>query len=580
MENETLTIADEASISWPDWMVIGIMLGASAGIGIYYRFSGGQQKTAEEYFSADRSVGNVMLSFTMMIAYLSAIALLGSSGENYSYGAQFNVIYVGLLLGTPIVSYCYLPVFYELKMMSVYEYLQRRFGVATRLVACTACFILINLYTGVVIYAPALALEATTGLDGTTSILLIGFICTFYSSIGGIKAVIITDVLQGALMLICVYSVIGVALADIDGGIWTVIERAQKGGRFNLDFDLDPTVRHTWWSLSIGGIVFYLSLFGCGQVEMQRMLTAKTIGDARRALWMNIPMTLIMALTISFSGLVLYAYYFHCDPVTAGKIKSYDMVMPHFAKDRMTQYPGLTGIFIAGVFSASLSTVSAMLNSLAAIALADYIKPLYNRFGHEFPENKVVFYGRTLGIIMGLVTMSIAFLARTLGSLIQAVLGIHGAIGGPILGLFTLGMFTESANEVGAITGLLLSTICSLILIFSPKPFTPRLPMSIDHCPNSTQIYQTPIQKIYDPSSYFYLNRLSYLWITPLGMITSFIVGYIVSLIFRKCSKIPPPILDTNLFTPLLAARIKRRRENEPKNSQIFILDTIRELPS
>lgn len=79
----------------------------------------------QEYFSADRSVGNVMLSFTMMIAYLSAIALLGSSGENYSYGAQFNVIYVGLLLGTPIVSYCYLPVFYELKMMSVYEVCNR-----------------------------------------------------------------------------------------------------------------------------------------------------------------------------------------------------------------------------------------------------------------------------------------------------------------------------------------------------------------------------------------------------------------------------------------------------------------------
>lgn len=200
-------------------------------------------------------------------------------------------------------------------------------------------------------------------------------------------------------------------------------------------------------------------------------------------------MTLALATTISFSGLVLYAYYVHCDPVASGKIKSYDMMMPYFAKDRMTRIPGLTGLFIAGVFSASLSTVSAMLNSLAAMALSDYIKPLYRRWGHEFPDDKAAFYGKILGVIMGLVSLSIAFLASKMGALIQAVMAIHGATGGPILGLFTMGMFMESVEEIGAITGTVVAIITSMIMAFSPKPPITYLPMLTNGCANNSTIH-------------------------------------------------------------------------------------------
>ncbi|XP_034947358.1 putative sodium-dependent multivitamin transporter [Chelonus insularis] len=565
----------EPTLQWPDWVAVGLTLLASAAIGVYYRFTGGRQKTAEEYFSADQSVGTVMLAFTMMIAYLSAISLLGISGENYSYGAQFNLIYIGLILGTPIVSYFYLPVFYELKMMSVFEYLERRFGKTTRLLASIVNFSQICLYTGIVIYAPSLALESTTGLSGNMSIILIGLICTFYSSIGGIKAIIITDILQGALMFICVYCVIGIALRDIDSGVWGIFINAQEGGRLNFfNFDFDPTVRHTWWSLTIGGTFFFLSLFACNQVQVQRMLTAKTIGDARKALWLNVPMTMMLALTISFSGLVLYSHYQYCDPVTSGKIKSYDMIMPFFAKERLTRIPTLTGIFIAGVFSASLSTVSAMLNSLAAIALADYIKPLYKRFDREFPSDKAAMYGKILGTMIGFASIAIAFLATRLGALIQAVLAVNGAFGGPVLGLFSLGMFTEAANEIGAVIGTVISILLMVWIAFAPKPKEPFLDMKIDQCPNSTFTHPSNSSISDDVSSYLYINRLSYLWFTPLGMSFVIIIGYVVSVIAQKCSKIPQRVLNPNLFTPLVAARIKRRLEKEVKNSQIFVLDS------
>lgn len=118
---------------------------------------------------------------------------------------------------------------------SILQYLERRFGTTARLVASMAYFIQYLLFNGVVIYAPSLALEATTGLNGTMSILLIGLICTFYSTIGGIKAVIITDVLQAVLMFVSVYCIIGVAASELEGGLMGVWATAAKGGR--LDFD-------------------------------------------------------------------------------------------------------------------------------------------------------------------------------------------------------------------------------------------------------------------------------------------------------------------------------------------------------
>ncbi|XP_011311899.1 putative sodium-dependent multivitamin transporter [Fopius arisanus] len=562
-------------LQWADWLAIAIMLAISAGIGVYYRFSGGRQKTAEEYFAADRSTGSSMIAIAMMVACFSAISILGWTSEIYSNGAIFFVLISGVVTATPVIAYFYLPVFYELQTLSVFEYLDRRFGSTARLTASIAYFIQYILFNGVVIYAPSLALEATTGLNGTMSILLIGIICTFYSTIGGIKAVIVTDLLQAALMFACVYCVIGVAATELEGGLWRVWATAQEGGRINFNhFEWDPTVRHSWLSLIFGGMFWFLIVLATSQVQVQRMLTAKSLGAARKALCLNVILSISLISVVVFSGLVLYAYYKDCDPVTAGKIKSYDMIMPYFAKDRMTRIPGLTGLFISGIFSASLSTVSAMLNSLAAMALADYLNPLFRRCGAELDDTKAATYGKIMAVLTGIASLGIAFLASTMGSLIQTVVAIHGALGGPLLGLFTLGMFFESANETGAIIGVVMALVASVFTAFATKPPTPVLPMSIAKCVNATLITtaQSPTS---DPSEFFYMNRLSYLWYPILGWNMAVTFGSIASFIVSKVSKVSPPILDPSLFTPILAARIRRRREREAaEGSQVFVLDT------
>lgn len=161
--------------------------------------------------------------------------------------------------------------------------------------------------------------------------------------------------------------------------------------------------------------------------------------------------------------------------------------MPYFAAERMSRVPGVTGLFISGVFSASLSTISAMLNSLAAVALEDYVKPTCRKFSIEFPTERATLIGKFLAVANGFACLAVAFIAKSMGPLVEAAIGISGAIGGPILGIFTLGMVVEKANQAGAIAGTSTALITCIWAVFgTPKPPTPNLPLSVEGCDNST----------------------------------------------------------------------------------------------
>ncbi|XP_058794304.1 putative sodium-dependent multivitamin transporter [Phymastichus coffea] len=561
-----------------DYVVLGVVMLVSAGIGVYYRFTGGKQKTIEEYFSANRSMSVLPLSIALMVSFVSAITVLGISGEIYAHGTLFAVHYIGIVAATVVVGYFYLPVFFELDSMSVYEYLERRFGIAARLTTSIANYIQLTLYTGVVLYAPSLAIEATTGLSSKTSITLIAVICIFYSTVGGIKAVLVTDIFQGVLMFASLVCILAVASSEIDGGLGRVWQVASQRGRLEFfDFRPDPTIRHTCWSLICGCFCLFCSLYGVNQVEVQRLKTVKTLRAARLALFMNVPMLVSFGLMTCFCGLVLFVVYKDCDPVRSGQVGSADRLMPHFAATKMAVYPGLAGLFISGIFSASLSTISAMLNSLAAVFLEDYLKRLYRRAGRSFPAEKEAYFGKVLAVSNGLICTSIAFLAGSLGSLITLTVSITGSIAGPVLGIFTLGMFFEGANEKGAVVGIVTALLTCMWASFGqPRPKVPPLPASTDGCnftvlPAGLSVAEPPR----DPSSYFYLYRISYMWYSPMGATITLVVGYLASLLFDKFSRERPIEPDPSLFTPMLAERIRRKRSDAAKttSSQVLALE-------
>ncbi|XP_024946748.1 putative sodium-dependent multivitamin transporter isoform X2 [Cephus cinctus] len=537
-----------------DYVVIVMMLLVSSGIGVYYRITGGRQRTTEEYFAANRSMSVTTVAIALMASYLSAISLLGVSSENYVYGTQYAVVNIGYGLATPVVAHLYLPVFFKLQATSAFELL---------------------LYTGVVLYAPALALEATTGLSSTASILGIGLICTFYSTLGGIKAVLVTDVFQSLLMLVAVLTII-VTAAIHAGGLDRIWDTAYDGSRVEFtSLSLDPTVRHTWWSLVIGGFFTYLSLFGANQVQVQRMLTVKNLRSAQKAIWWSWPLASVMSLVSCFSGLAIYARYKDCDPLSSGRITSNDQLMPLFVMDTLSRYPGIPGLFIAGIFSAGLSTVSATLNSLAVVVLEDYAKPLCKMRGSEISSNVSTLASKIIAIVVGLLCITMAFFAQYLGGVLQAALTIFAVVGGPVLGLFTLGMCTRYATQRGAVTGLLIGLAFSMWIGFGqPKPSPPRLPVSTAGC-NETYVSDGATANFEraqstGDSTYFYLYRISYMWYCPLGFIVCILFGLLGSGLFRLIFKENNENLHPNLYMSVGTSRqaevLGRSDEVECKN--------------
>lgn len=265
-------------------------------------------------------MGVMTVAIGLMVSYLSAVSLLGISAEVYTYGTHYFVIVLGYIIATPFVGYFYLPVFFKLEATSafqvstrslfqyiqyiksiyvcifcntenylinaieinvifilplMFQYLEERFGFVTRIVVSFAFLSQFLLYTSVVVYAPALALEATTGLSTPWNVAFITLVCTFYSTIGGIKAVLITDVFQAILMIVSIGIIIVKAVIDV-GSIDELWRIADRGGRIDYgNFSIDPTTRHTWWSLVIGGTFIYLSLYAVNQVQVQRLLTIR-----------------------------------------------------------------------------------------------------------------------------------------------------------------------------------------------------------------------------------------------------------------------------------------------------------------
>ncbi|RWS23435.1 putative sodium-dependent multivitamin transporter-like protein [Leptotrombidium deliense] len=469
-----------------DYIVFGVMLAISALIGLYYQFTGGRQRTTKEYLLGDGDMGIFPVAISLMASFMSAITLLGVPAENYFFSTQFLVINISYIIGTPIAAFIFMPVFFQMKATSAYQYLEHRFDIYVRTAASSIFIIQMILYMGIVLYAPALALSAVTGLSKWWSIISVGLVCTLYCTTGGMKAVLWTDVFQSFLMFASMIIVVVKGTMDV-GGAHVVWQRAIDGNRIQfLNFDIDPTTRHTVWSLAIGGVFIYVSLYGINQTQVQRCLSVKSLKKAQFALFISWPTTTLLSILASSCGIVLYAYFYHCDPLLNGDITSKDQLLPYFVMQSLNMVPGLPGLFIAGIFSGALSTVSSFVNSLSAVTLEDYVKVYFFK-RKQITEEKAVIISKCLACMYGLICLLVTYLAEQMTGILQASLTIFGVVGGPLLALYTLGMCTKFCTPRGALVSFIVSLIFGFVMGFGAlfagvKP--QELPLTIEQCAN------------------------------------------------------------------------------------------------
>lgn len=522
---------------WADYAVFGAMLAVSAIIGIFYGCFGKKQDT-NEFLMAGKSMTTFPVAMSLIASFMSAITLLGTPSEVYQFGFIYWLIGFSYFLVMPSAAYLYFPVFYKLQVTSCYEYLERRFHRRVRWLGSIVFIIQMSLYMAIVVYAPALALAQVTGLDVYISVSLICFVCIFYTTLGGMKAVLWTDALQALIMYGSMIFIIAYGAVDY-GGFEAVWNKNVEGGRAQLiDFDPNPTTRHTFWTLIVGGYFTWITIYGVNQAQVQRYLSVQTRQMAVNALWINLVGLFVLMITCAFGGMVVYAKYHDCDPITSGVVTKGDQLFPLFVMDVLGHFKGLPGLFVAGIFSGALSTVSSGMNSLAAIVLEDFIK---GGFYPNISDNASTWTSRGLSLFFGLLTFVLVFVAEQLGNVLSAALSIFGMVGGPLLGVFTLGMFFPWANSIGAFVGELVSLIFMFwigvgnqIAKANHQINLPFKELSIAGCQNLTRIEPTIAPEPIDPGEPLGIFRLSYMWYSATGCFTVIVVGLLVTLVTGK----------------------------------------------
>ncbi|XP_033759654.1 sodium-dependent multivitamin transporter-like [Pecten maximus] len=450
------------SLVLADFIVFAAALLISLGIGVYYALSGGRQKTTKEYLLGNRKMNIMPVGLSLMVSFESSIMMLGFPAEIYTYGIMFWWFTVGFMLAQLIAIRIVVPLIHPLRVTSVYEYLQLRYNSRVPRQIGTAMGMLYYIfYMGVVLYGPGTALEAVANLPLWISMVVIAGAAIIYTAIGGIKAVIWTDVFQCAVMYCGIAGII-IKGCMVSGGFGRVFEINGQVGRLNyFNFEVDPTVRHTFWNLLIGTAIrlIYLTL---NQSTIQRICAVPTQRDATKIFLFAGPAFFITFSIATFEGLVAVAYFYSigCDPLASGQIKNPNQIIPYMVIWLFKDNPGMSGLFMASLFCASLSTLSSGLSSLSAQTVEDMIKPLWpnisDRKATTIAKLSVVFYGS--------LSLAVSFMIANIeGVPLSQITGqMLSAFGGATGGMFLYSIFCPWANKKGVIIG----GIFGMIFIF------------------------------------------------------------------------------------------------------------------
>nr|XP_060633218.1 sodium-coupled monocarboxylate transporter 1-like [Anolis sagrei ordinatus] len=527
-----------------DYLVFAAMLLISAGIGVYYAVVG-RQDTSADFLMGGRSLTALPVALSLTASFMSAVTVLGTPSEVYRFGAMFSVFALTYALVVILSAEIFLPVFYRLGVTSTYEYLELRFNRYLRLCGTVLFILLTTLYTGIVIYAPALALNQVTGMDLWGAVVATGVVCTFYCTLGGLKAVVWTDVFQVGIM-IAGFSAVIIRAIVVQGGIGRILNDSYHGGRLNFwNFNPDPLQRHTFWTIIVGGTFTWLGIYGVSQSQVQRYIACKTRFQAKLSLYINLLGLWAILCCAVLCGLAMYSIYKDCDPWTATCVSAPDQLMPYLVLDILKKYPGMPGLFVASAYSGTLSTVSSSINALAAVTVEDLIKPYFK----SLTEKKLSWISKGMSLFYGGVCIAMAALASLLGGLLQAALSIFGMVGGPLLGLFSLGILCPFANPLGAFIGLICGFTSSLWVgigaqIYPPLPNTTMpLSLSTEGCNitnagiesfwnASTEMSDSlNIQETERPVLADHWYSLSYLYFSTLGTLVTIVIGIGASLL-------------------------------------------------
>jgi SSS family transporter len=486
-----------------DYGVVVVYVLATLLIGLRYAK---RQNTVEDYFVADRSARWWAVAISAVATGLSAISYLGVPAWTFQNDLQLWVAVLFLPLVMLIVIYLFVPVLARLQLLTIYGYLERRFNLAVRTLATTLFQVLRGGWLATAIYTQSLLLTELTGLRMEWCATIVGVLTAIYTVMGGMKAVLWTDVMQFFVLVGGLFAILIVVLISFGGDVSRIWSIASAGGHtriVNFEFSF---VQITLWAILLGNITEYLATYSSDQVMVQRFLTARSTAEMRRSVLFTGLLTVPLVALLAVVGLALVAYY-QVHPQMREGLSNPDRVMPHFISSALPM--GVAGLVIAGVFAATMSTLSSGFNSLATATVVDYVQRF--RRHHPLDPRRDVTLARIVTCAWAAASTVAAMFVGQLGTIVEIFGKIYGFFGGPILGVFLLGILTRRTSGMAAIIGMVVGVGCTWLVTKTDA---------------------------------------SWLWYSPTGCGATFLTGYLVSFLLPA-----PAESDDNLLLKQRTAR-------------------------
>ncbi|MEN6385342.1 MAG: sodium/solute symporter [Phycisphaerales bacterium] len=420
-------------------------------------------KGTKDYFLGGGRIPWWATGLSIFSTMLSSITFMAIPAKSFATDWVYLLQNIPILLLAPVIIYLYLPFFRRLNITTAYEYLEKRFNVAVRLIG-SVIFVFFQIgRMAIVLFLPSIALAAVTPLNVYTCIITMGVLCTIYTYMGGIEAVIWTDTLQAVVLLVGAIIPVGLIMFSLDNGVasfFTTAAADNKFQMFNLSGDYTTAVV---WVVFLGGIFGTLGPYTSDYTVVQRYMTTSSEKKAAKAIWTNAIVSMPASLLFFLVGTALYVFYKNNPNELVPGMKT-DMIFPIYIVQQLPA--GLSGIVLAGIFAAAQSTLASSMNSIATVLVTDF----YKRFNPASSDAFCFKLGKGLTLFLGMLGTATAVLlaSANIGSLWDIFLEILGLFGGGLAGLFVLGIFTTRTNGRGAIIGAL----CSATVLFYLQRFT------------------------------------------------------------------------------------------------------------
>ena len=454
-----------------DILVLILYLAAVVGLGCWLSR---RNRTTNDFMAAGGTLPGWAVGLSIFGTYLSSNTFIGVPGK--AFGENWNgfVFSLSLPFAAWVAVKWFVPFYRRTGEISAYHHLEKRFGPWARTYAL-GCYLLTQLArVGTILFGVSLGLSALTGWSVPVIIIAGGIAVTAYTLLGGIAAVIWTDVIQSLVLLVGALVIAGLLLANHPHGPGEALHIAANEGKFSLgSFGLDLT-QSTFWVVFLYGVFINLNNFGIDQSFVQRYHAARDEKAAARSVWTGALLYVPVAALFFLIGSLLFSYYHASPELLKPLVAQYpdghaDKVLPHFIATQLP--PGAAGLLIAAIFAAAMSSIDTSLNSAATVTLKDFVQRHLNRGQTESDALRIL---RTATLVWGVLGTGVALAMIGQKSLLDAWWKLSGIFAGGMLGLFLLGLISRRANNAGALAGVIVG-----VLVICWMTFPDQLPQAL-----------------------------------------------------------------------------------------------------